>query len=285
DEADNDRATVVIRVEEAPPPPPPAADLALTAIDAPEAATRGGGVEIRVTRSNAGDLDVEDVVTITLRDGADQVIGTAEVEGLAAGASVERVFAWDTKDAPLGEKIGRASCGDRVEDAVDDGASEESREEEEVPPQQPQAADLALTAIDAPEAAARGDVAGLEFRRALVRALDVEDVVTITLRDGADQVIGTAEVEGLAAGASVERVFAWDTKDAPLGENTLTASHDFSDDEADNNRATVVIRLEEEVPPPPPPAPPMHTFSDDFAGGALDGSRWEIVEGPERITV
>jgi len=29
----------------------------------------------------------------------------------------------------------------------------------------------------------------------------------------------------------------------------------------------------------------MHTFSDDFAGGALDGSRWEIVEGPERITV
>src|SRR5690606_13716751 len=102
------------------------------------------------------------------------------------------------------------------------------------PPPPPPPVDLALTAIDAPEAATRGGVVEIRVTLLNLGGVEVEDLVTITLRDGADQVIGTSEVEGLAAGASVERVFAWDTKDAPLGENTLTASHDFSDDEADN---------------------------------------------------
>ena len=67
---------------------------------------------------------------------------------------------------------------------------------------------------------------------------------TMTLTDETNTLlIGTEPVAGLAAGASTELVYSWNTSGATLGDHTLNASHNFADDNSANNAADTTVSV------------------------------------------
>src|SRR6185437_14813174 len=69
--------------------PAPVTDIAVSAVSAPTAATKGANVTVGVTVQNAGNQNVGSAIGVTLTDATDQVtIGSQTIPGgLAAGAS------------------------------------------------------------------------------------------------------------------------------------------------------------------------------------------------------
>jgi CARDB len=85
-------------------PPPPVTDLAVSAVNAPTAATQGTNVTVGVTVQNVGNQDVTSAIGVTLTDATAQtVIGSQTIpSGLAAGGSSALSFVWATGAASLG---------------------------------------------------------------------------------------------------------------------------------------------------------------------------------------
>ncbi len=112
--------------------------------------------------------------------------------------------------------------------------------------------DVAITAVSAPSPVVQGDIVSVDVTVKNVGNQDVTADITVTLTDTppADGTAGTVTdspqtiVGGLAAGASTTLTFSWDTSSASLGDHTLTASHDFSDDDATNNSKSTVVTVE-----------------------------------------
>jgi len=76
---------------------------------------------------------------------------------------------------------------------------------------------------------------------------DVATDINVTLTDVTDGVtIGTQTISGgLAAGGSATLTFSWDTSGASIGAHTLTASHNFTDDNASNNSMDTTVTVNE----------------------------------------
>ncbi len=92
------------------PPPTPSADVAITGVSAPASITQGNTVDVVVTIRNVGTANATSSFDVTLADVTDGVtIGTQNVNGLAAGATTTRTFAWNTTGRSTGPHTLRAS--------------------------------------------------------------------------------------------------------------------------------------------------------------------------------
>lgn len=110
--------------------------------------------------------------------------------------------------------------------------------------------DIAITAVTAPASVIKDDVVSVDVTVENVGNQDVTSVITVTLTDTppAGGTVGTVTdspktIGGLAAGGSTTLTFSWNTGSASLGDHTLTASHDFADDDMSNDflNTTVVV--------------------------------------------
>jgi subtilisin family serine protease len=90
-----------------PPPPPSTHDVAVTGISAPGSVTKGTTVPVGVTVANQG--TVSESFTVSLRDGG-STIGSSPVS-LAAGASTNVNFSWNTSGAATGAHTLTATAG------------------------------------------------------------------------------------------------------------------------------------------------------------------------------
>ena len=115
--------------------------------------------------------------------------------------------------------------------------------------------DVAVTSVSAPASLVQGDAAvTVEFTVQNVGNQDVTSDINVTLvsdnatpvNAGDDITIGARTITGgLTAGASTTTTFAWNTTGANTGDHTLTASHNFADDDLDNNsRNSVLVTVE-----------------------------------------
>ena len=94
--------------------------------------------------------------------------------------------------------------------------------------------------------------------------------INVTLRDDTDNVtLGTQTISGgLTAGASRTLNYSWDTQGASLGDHTLTASHDFSDENAANDSKSTTVTITDSAAPSG-----MHV-GDLFPYRSSEGSSW-----------
>jgi len=107
--------------------------------------------------------------------------------------------------------------------------------------------DVAVSDVSAPASATQGDLASVDVRVSNVGNQPVTSPFSVTLTDETDGgLIGTQAIDGLAVGAFTVLSFEWNTDGASLGDHTLTASHDFGDDNSGNdfNSATVTVSEE-----------------------------------------
>jgi subtilisin family serine protease len=119
----------------------------------------------------------------------------------------------------------------------------------EVSPPEPEdpVTDIAITEINAPSPVVQGDNVIVSVTVANVGNQDVTDDITVSLTydyDSTSVVIGTQTInDGLVAGDSVTLSFSWETNDVETGEYTLTASHDFEDDDSANNSESITVSV------------------------------------------
>jgi len=81
--------------------PTPVTDVAIASISAPASVVQGQTVNVNVTVTNVGDQNVKGDIDVTLMDNGG-VVQTRTVSGLAAGASANLTFTWNTAGAAAG---------------------------------------------------------------------------------------------------------------------------------------------------------------------------------------
>jgi len=241
----------------APPPPGPLTDMAVTGVNGPTTAVQGHTSSVTVTVKNFGNQDVSSAFNVTLEDTTEHsTLGTQAVAGLAVGASVNLTFNWTP--AATGDHIllGRHTL-------VDDKASNDQRSST-IPVEAP-VSDVAVTSFSTPgNGVIVGHTVNIGVTVTNAGNLDAGSFV-VTLQDStAGTTIGTQTVTALAAGADKLVVFSWNATGAALGDHTLIATHDLSDDDADNNRLTTVVTV--------------HPKPTDIAVTAITGPR-SVIQG------
>ncbi len=218
----------------------PVTDIAVTAVDAPSSVVVGDTTSVDVTVENVGNQDVSSDIDVALEDETDVVtIGTQTITGgLVAGESVTLTYSWDTTDSSLGDHTLTGSHNFSDDDSTNDAKSTVVTVEEET-------TDIAITAVDAPGTVTQGDVVDVDVTVENVGNQDVSSDIDVTLVDETDGVtIGTRTISGgLAAGESVVLTYSWDTSNASEGDHTLTASHNFSDDDSTNDAKSTVVTV------------------------------------------
>lgn len=126
--------------------------------------------------------------------------------------------------------------------------------------------DLAITGVSAPAFVTEGSAVNVvvTVRNAGNQAVDA---FTVDLRDATEAVtIGTEGVPGLEVGATATVTFAWQTAGAATGPHTLTASHDFTDENPTNNDHSTTVMVN---------APSSGVHIGDLDGfPSNDGTTW-----------
>jgi hypothetical protein len=216
----------------APAPPGPLTDVAVTGVNGPTAAVvQGHSANVTVTVKNFGNQDVLPAFNVTLVDTTDHVtVGTQSVAGLAVGTSINLSFTWTP-----------ASTGDHVlvgrQTLADDKAGNDQRSATiavEAP-----VTDIAVTSVLAPPAVVVGHTGNVAVTVGNVGNLNVTSSFVVTLVDATTGVtVGGQTVAGLAAGANATLNFGWNTSAGPLGNHTLVASHDLSDNDDTNDEGS-----------------------------------------------
>lgn len=110
--------------------------------------------------------------------------------------------------------------------------------------------DIAVTEVSAPSSVLKGTTVDVKVTVKNVGNQDVTSDILVTLTDETDAVtIGAQTVSGgLAAGApAAVLTFVWDTTNASLGDHSLTATHDFRDDDATNDFKSTAVTVTEEA--------------------------------------
>ncbi len=130
---------------------------------------------------------------------------------------------------------------------------------------------MAVTNVSAPASATQRDVVTLDVTVQNVGNQHVGEDIVVTLNDDTDNTtIGIQTiVGGLTAGASTTLNYDWDTQSASLGDHTLTASHDFSDENTTNDAQSTTVRVSDD----PAPATGMHV-GDLFPYNSSEGKTW-----------
>lgn len=109
--------------------------------------------------------------------------------------------------------------------------------------------DVAITAVEAPGSVLQGDVVEVSVTVENVGTEDVTSDITVILTDDTDgSDVGTQTISGgLTAGASETLTFSWDTGSATIGDHTLIAAHDFTDDDPSNDSKSTTVTVTEET--------------------------------------
>ena len=106
--------------------------------------------------------------------------------------------------------------------------------------------DIAITALVIPTSISEGDLISIDVAVANNGAED--ETFNLALLDATDQVdIGNQSVTLLAKNSTVV-TFLWDTNGSTLGEHVLSASHNLSDDNANNNSLTATLVVKKPLP-------------------------------------
>ncbi|UCG46718.1 MAG: tandem-95 repeat protein [Phycisphaerales bacterium] len=212
-------------------------DVAVTAIDAPGSVLSGEQVTVDVTVENQGTFD--ETFDVELTDGGSPI--DSRTVSLAPGASTVVGFTWDTTAASLGDHTLTATAGPVAEETntTDNSMSK-------VVTVQGPITDIAVTTVSVPANVVQGSIVEVQVTVANVGNQDVGSVITVSLADTPDAggsagaVSGPQTVAGLNAGASATLTFIWDTTAASPGAHTVSASHDFADDNAANDSASEI---------------------------------------------
>ncbi len=212
-------------------------DVAVTAIIAPGSVLLGEQVTVDVTVENQGTFD--ETFDVELTDGGSPI--DSRTVSLAPGASTVAGFTWDTTAASLGDHTLTATAGPVAEETntTDNSMSKVVTVQEPI-------TDIAVTTVSVPANVVQGSVVEVQVTVANAGNQDVGSLITVSLADTPDAggsagvVSGPQTVAGLGAGASTTLTFTWDTAAASLGAHTLSAGHDFADDNAVNDSASEI---------------------------------------------
>ncbi len=220
----------------------PFTDIAVTDVQAPGSIVQGTIASIEVTVQNVGNQDVAESFTVELRDGtAGPIIDSQEVTGLAAGASATLTHTWDTTGSSLDGHTLVAEHHVADDNATNNSADTSTTVVEAL-------IDIAITAVSGPDSVVQGNTANILVTVENVGNQDVAEDIPVTLEDTTDgPTIGTETIGGgLAVGASTTLEFLWDTSAATSGGHTLTATHDFGDDDTGNDLGSTTVTVAEQ---------------------------------------
>jgi hypothetical protein len=242
DKAANDQRYVTIPVDA------PVTNVAVTSFAGPGSVIVGHGINIGVTVSNVGNMNVASSFVVTLRDSTDHVtLGTQTVNGLAPGAASTLVFSWNTTGATVGtHRIVATSA------LNDDDPSDNQLTEVVTVTHKP--TDIAMTAISAPSSVVKGDTAHVVATLKNVGEVDVTTSFNVVLTDGSagGVAVATQSVAGLAVGATTTVTLNWNTATADTAGHILIATQKLADDSAGDDAMAVGITVK--APPSAPAA-------------------------------
>lgn len=236
--ATNDLLSRTVAVTKAPVP-----DIAISTLDAdPETGIQGEEITVSVTVENVGNLEVSRDIQLILTDlEEDKQLTQKTINGLGVGNRIVIVYDWYTNQASIGEHTLEANHN------FDDENTENNSRTITITIFEPPVTDLAVTNVNSRSRAFQGEEFAVSVDVQNQGNQDIDQVITVTLDDQQDGItIGTKTIEsGLAAGQSATLEFLWNTDKSSLGNHTLTASHNISDDNADNNSSSTNILISE----------------------------------------
>ncbi|MEX0721767.1 MAG: CARDB domain-containing protein [Balneolaceae bacterium] len=218
-------------------------DIAISTFNAPASITQGEDAEIEVILSNSGEEDISEDITITLSDETDiTTIDTQTVNGLTVGEETTLTFTWNSGGASIGDHTVTA-----MHDFEDDNDSNNSQSTT-VTVNEELVADIAVSNIIAPESVTMGEDAGIEVTISNSGEDDISEEIAITLSDDTDNTtIDTQTINGLSAGDETTLTFTWNSGGASIGDHTITAMHNFEDDDNSNNSQSTTVTVNEEL--------------------------------------
>ncbi len=245
-------------------------DVAVTAIAAPSSVFAGDIVAIDVTVQNQGTFN--EAFDVVLTDDTDGVTIETQSVSLAANTSATVSFSWDTIDAELLGHTLTATAGPVADETDIADNSKSTAVTVEMP-----VTDIAVTGVSAPGSVVQGDVASVDVTVENTGNQDVTSNITVALSDDTDGItIGTQTITGgLAAGDSTTVNFSWNTSGASIGKHTLTASHDFTDDDGDNDSGSTTVTVQEK------PAVPTAYVNIDMSVQAF----WTLWRAAATVTI
>ena len=130
--------------------------------------------------------------------------------------------------------------------------------------------DVAIQGVSGPGSVTVGNTANIVVTIRNAGSENVASSFDVTLTDvTGNVVIGTQSVAALDAGAMTTRTYAWNTTGASTGAHTLTAQHNFADENAANNQASSVVTVN-------PQSTGMH-IGNLTAIPSNDGTSWSAV--------
>jgi CARDB len=130
--------------------------------------------------------------------------------------------------------------------------------------------DVAIQGVSGPGSLTVGNTANIVVTIRNAGSENVASSFDVTLTDATGNVvIGTQSVAALDAGAVTTRTYAWNTTGASIGAHTLTAQHNFADENAANNQASSVVTVN-------PQSTGMH-IGNLTAIPSNDGTSWSAV--------
>jgi hypothetical protein len=130
--------------------------------------------------------------------------------------------------------------------------------------------DVAIQGVSGPGSVTVGNTANIVVTIRNAGSENVASSFDVTLTDATGNVvIGTQSVAALDAGAMTTRTYAWNTTGASTGAHTLTAQHNFADENAANNQASSVVTVN-------PQSTGMH-IGNLTAIPSNDGTSWSAV--------
>ena len=130
--------------------------------------------------------------------------------------------------------------------------------------------DVAIQGVSGPGSVTVGNSANIVVTIRNAGSENVASSFDVTLTDATGSVvIGTQSVPALDAGAITTLAYAWNTAGASIGAHTLTAQHNFADENAANNQASSVVTVN-------PQSTGMH-IGNLTAIPSNDGTSWSAV--------
>ena len=130
--------------------------------------------------------------------------------------------------------------------------------------------DVAIQSVSGPGSVTIGNTANIVVTIRNAGNQNVSTAFDVTLRDATDNAdVGTQSVAGLAVGATTTRTYAWSTAGASIGAHSLSAQHNFSDENAANNGASTVVTVN-------PQSTGMHV-GNLTAIVSNDGTSWSAI--------
>ena len=222
---------------------PDLTDVAIVAMSAPVSVAPGDGVNVTVTVKNVGNQEIPYDIMVTLADTppsggtAGTVSSPQTVAGLSAGASTDLIYTWNTNGASLGAHTLTGSHNFTDDAGANDSMSSMAAVEEPL-------TDVAVFSVSAPASVVQGDIVSVTVAVQNAGNQDVAVSFDVNLTDETDTVlIATQTVTSLAAGASIDLVYSWNTSGVSLGDHTLKASHNFVDDDSANDAAATTVSV------------------------------------------